>query len=213
MMRKRRGPSEPILPQHQLDLGSLRGHEKKRRRTDWRKTAKRWTICLSFVAILTIVYGKVVPEEHKRKHKETVKRHFDKHKAAVQKHLKDNHVVERVKHLAIHAHKRALGQFGFNKPKLIDCGDGKKQGLLNDNYCDCPDGRDEPQTAACSHVTVQKGTFPCADGSGFVFASRIGDGIRDCADGSDEKQPTLLIVGTKAKRLRAQLELSNFIHM
>ena len=59
-------------------------------------------------------------------------------------------------------------------------------GRLNDDYCDCPDGSDEPNTSACSHLLVQQPTFHCANGSLVLFASRVSDGIQDCPDGSDE---------------------------
>ncbi|CAH0364686.1 unnamed protein product [Pelagomonas calceolata] len=59
---------------------------------------------------------------------------------------------------------------------------------INDDYCDSPDGCDEPNTSACSTVAAAR-RFECPDeGSGttLIPASRIGDGVCDCCDGSDE---------------------------
>ena len=58
----------------------------------------------------------------------------------------------------------------------------------DDNYCDSPDGCDEPNTSACSTVAARK-RFACPDegrGTTLIPASRIGDGVCDCCDGSDE---------------------------
>lgn len=58
---------------------------------------------------------------------------------------------------------------------------------VNDDFCDCSDGSDEPGTGACAG---QKETlFYCPNDqslASYVYASRVNDGICDCCDGSDE---------------------------
>ncbi|XP_059302741.1 glucosidase 2 subunit beta [Lycium ferocissimum] len=70
---------------------------------------------------------------------------------------------------------------------VIKCKDGTNsftKDRLNDDFCDCVDGTDEPGTAACP-----AGKFYCKNvGSTpkFLFSSRVNDDICDCCDGSDE---------------------------
>lgn len=64
---------------------------------------------------------------------------------------------------------------------------------LNDDYCDCDDGSDEPGTAACSGVapaeSASTGFFCLNVGhvGKHIPSSRVNDFVCDCCDGSDEK--------------------------
>ncbi|CAH9089103.1 unnamed protein product [Cuscuta europaea] len=75
----------------------------------------------------------------------------------------------------------------YTSSELINCKDGSKKftrDRLNDDFCDCLDGTDEPGTAACPH-----GKFYCRNMGNtpkFLFSSQVNDRICDCCDGSDE---------------------------
>ncbi|CAM9686836.1 unnamed protein product [Phaeothamnion confervicola] len=56
---------------------------------------------------------------------------------------------------------------------------------IEDDYCDCLDGIDEKRTSACSDGIRQQ-RFLCLEGGVQIFSSRVGDGICDCCEGSDE---------------------------
>ncbi|KAI8368154.1 glucosidase II beta subunit-like-domain-containing protein [Radiomyces spectabilis] len=70
-----------------------------------------------------------------------------------------------------------------------ECLDGSKKipySSVNDDYCDCADGSDEPGTSACSHghyYCENKGHIPA-----YIKSSQVNDGVCDdaCCDGSDE---------------------------
>uniref|UniRef100_A0A0N5ADW0 Glucosidase 2 subunit beta n=1 Tax=Syphacia muris TaxID=451379 RepID=A0A0N5ADW0_9BILA len=75
----------------------------------------------------------------------------------------------------------------YNTGSTFTCFDGSKTidfSKVNDDFCDCLDGSDEPGTSAC-----QKGVFHCMN-LGYkpedIPSSRVNDQICDCCDGSDE---------------------------
>ncbi|KAL6945171.1 hypothetical protein ACO0QE_002617 [Hanseniaspora vineae] len=63
---------------------------------------------------------------------------------------------------------------------------------INDDYCDCPDGSDEPGTSACSDVRSKNPDsvqFFCENKgfqSYYIDSSKVDDGTCDCCDCSDE---------------------------
>eukprot|EP01120_Amphizonella_sp_Union-15-10_P009604 TRINITY_DN367_c0_g2_i1.p1 TRINITY_DN367_c0_g2~~TRINITY_DN367_c0_g2_i1.p1 ORF type:complete len:465 (-),score=138.71 TRINITY_DN367_c0_g2_i1:70-1464(-) len=71
--------------------------------------------------------------------------------------------------------------------ETFTCFDGSKtipKDQLNDNYCDCRDGSDEPGTPACPNAQfwcINKGYV-----GRFIPTAWVSDGICDCCDGSDE---------------------------
>eukprot|EP01043_Picozoa_sp_COSAG02_P042619 COSAG02_NODE_3636_length_6445_cov_4.961235_3_plen_370_part_00 len=79
---------------------------------------------------------------------------------------------------------------GLSPGDTFVCSDGSVAAVpferLNDGFCDCRDGSDEPGTGVCQG---DGGRFFCPN-TGFkperLFASRVNDGICDCCDGSDE---------------------------
>jgi len=193
-MRKRniKHGSETVLPLH--TGGSFPGRAAPvRRRKKKRKTSNSCggclLFCISFIFMFLAVFGIL----HHRS--PLLRQHVKKHVTNFKQKAKQ------VAHNVKHGRQRAPFRPGDAGERLnqrmprpmqrvfesMTCPDGKRA-LVNDDYCDCLDGSDEPDTAACSMRKVQQKTFKCRDGSREIYSSRVGDGISDCDDGSDERK-------------------------
>ncbi|KAK3447418.1 hypothetical protein EUGRSUZ_A02946 [Eucalyptus grandis] len=66
----------------------------------------------------------------------------------------------------------------YSSSNRIKCKDGSKKftrAQVNDDFCDCPNGTDEPGTSACPN-----GKFYCRNAGHvpvIIFSSRVNDGI------------------------------------
>ncbi|KAJ3413355.1 hypothetical protein HDV05_008137 [Chytridiales sp. JEL 0842] len=97
--------------------------------------------------------------------------------------------IHRQPQFGVHPSKKHLYPATSAKGGSFACLDGEKSipaSAVNDDYCDCADGSDEPGTSACVD-----GVFYCTN-EGHIGASipssRVNDGVCDpeCCDGSDE---------------------------
>ncbi|PKA61833.1 hypothetical protein AXF42_Ash008665 [Apostasia shenzhenica] len=118
------------------------------------------------------------------------------------------------------SNKQYLGidprDLSYYKSDVIKCINGSKKFTreqLNDEFCDCPDGTDEPGTSACP-----EGKFYCQNAGHIplkIFSSRVNDGICDCCDGSDEYDgnancPNTCWEAGKAARERLKKKIETF---
>lgn len=146
-----------------------------------RISRRRLCLVVIFLCILFIVYQflSVMRINQDMQRPSSVKKHLDSHEVFHKElHLeRDAHLESTIK--ATQRHHTFTCQ---TTQEVIPVSQ------LNDDYCDCTDGSDEPLTNACPSAM-----FHCRFGHiignanrKIIPSSRVNDGICDCCDGSDE---------------------------
>lgn len=95
----------------------------------------------------------------------------------------------------------------YDESKPFTCLDGSATvpfDQVNDDYCDCRDGSDEPGTAACPN-----GSFHCSN-TGYkplyISSTWVNDGVCDCCDGTDEYNSGIICENTCKEKGRKERE-------
>jgi Glucosidase II beta subunit-like len=231
-MRKRRNPnSGAILPHYSTGAASgdddgknglENNHLRRGKRRSWSQSIQFSLVCCTVLLLSLIGLGEVAMRLHTDDDDEDIKTaprhkkflHRAKNFYSTQRDASTNHWIQHSRKKQLHPNQSSFQKF--------QCPIDGKMGYLNDDYCDCTDGSDEPNTSACSNRLVQRPTFTCKGGGGkgaasvnnatttttttIIFASRVGDGIRDCPDGSDEDHHVFL-AGGAARRQQHQLDM------
>lgn len=106
-------------------------------------------------------------------------------------------------------HESQMDQYAARDDGVFQCIQSMEKigySQINDDYCDCLDGSDEPGTNACSN-----GRFVCSYQEKYgnypvvIPSNRVNDGVCDCCDGSDEwkSQSDLIHLAGKKMELEA----------
>jgi len=167
----------------------------------FRRPVASFTVCISLILLVQIFI--LISWNWDKSSNEKVRfQHLQNLLTTIKPKLQENipvrkHKVSRVSGRILGLDPKLKSRYEADKNGFWACLDNSDMipfDRVNDDYCDCQDGSDEPSTSACPGQKFHcSKSSDSSDSSSVIPSSRVNDGVCDCCDGSDEYKSVKLL--------------------